>query len=85
MSIEYKTINNIVYAEKKHKNEILWLKKEQHTEEEILEIFDTWKNEINEKFASLSGTDKTIEEAKTENEHQVTVDLKEPIKTVGEI
>ncbi len=85
MSIEYKTINNIVYAEKKHKNEILWLKKEQHTEEEILEIFDTWKNEINEKFASLSGTDKITEEAKTENEHQVTVDLKKPIKPVGEI
>ena len=85
MSIEYKTINNIVYAEKKHKNEILWLKKEQHTEEEILEIFDTWKNKIDEKFASLSGTDKTTEEAKTENEHIVTVDLKQPIKPVGEI
>ena len=85
MGIEYRTINNIVYAEKKHNNEILWLKKEQYTEEEILEIFDTWKNQIDEKFASLSGTDKTIEEAKTENEHIVTVDLKEPIKPVGEI
>ena len=85
MGIEYRTINNIVYAEKKHKNEILWLKKEQHTEEEILEIFETWKTQIDEKFASLSGTDKTIEEAKTENEHIVTVDLKNPIKPVGEI
>ena len=85
MSIEYKTINNIIYAEKKHKNEILWLKKELYTEEEILEHFEIWKNKIDEKFASLSGTDKTIEEAKTENEHQVTVDLKEPIKPVGEI
>ena len=85
MSIEYKTINNIVYAEKKHKNEILWLKKELYTEEEILEHFEIWKKQIDEKFASLSGTDKTIEEAKTENEHQVTVDLKKPIKPVGEI
>ena len=53
--------------------------------QEILEHFDIWKKKIDEKFASLSGTDKTTEEAKTENEHIVTVDLKQPIKPVGEI
>ena len=86
MTIIYKAINGVEYAEEIYKNEIIRTKKVSNvSEESIAQEFNFLKNIINEELNNLSPEDKTKEEAKTEIEHLVTIDLKNPVKNVGEI
>jgi len=86
MTIIYKTINGVEYAEEIYKNEIIRTKKVSNVSKELIaQEFNFLKNIINEELNNLSPEDKTKEEAKTEIERLVTIDLKNPVKNVGEI
>lgn len=86
MTIIYKTINGIEYAEEIYKNEIIRTKKLPNvSEQDIIKNFDAMKNLIDNRLNNLSSEDRAKEDAKTEVQHITTIDLKNPITTVEEI
>ena len=86
MTIIYKTINGIEYAEEIYKNEIIRTKKLPNvSEQDIIKNFDAMKNLIDNRLNNLSSEDRAKEDAKTQVQHITTIDLKNPITTVEEI
>ncbi len=86
MTIIYKTINGIEYAEEIYKNEIIRTKKLPNvSEQDIIKNFDAMKNLIDSRLNNLSSEDRAKENAKTEVQHITTIDLKNPITTVEKI